>query len=115
MITLRLIGSQSPIPALGGPFSFRQASSQAAASTSGPASTCHPSCLSMALTTQREKLIKIGAKVVRHAKCVAFQVTDGAVPRELFAPVLERIQWFWRAATAGRGRMTATPEAEPER
>jgi hypothetical protein len=46
------------------------------------------------LTTLREKLIKIGAKVVRHAKYVTFQLAEVAVPRELFAAILERIQWF---------------------
>jgi len=33
-----------------------------------------------------EKLIKIGAKVVRHAKYVSFQKVEVAVPRDLFAP-----------------------------
>ena len=46
------------------------------------------------LTTLREKLIKIGAKVVRHAKYVTFQMADVAVPHELFAAILERIQRF---------------------
>src|SRR5262249_40158338 len=36
------------------------------------------------LTTLREKLIKIGAKVVRHAKYVVFQLAEVAVPRQLF-------------------------------
>jgi hypothetical protein len=44
------------------------------------------------LTTLREKLIKIGAKVVRHAKYVTFQMAEVAVPRELFAAILDRIQ-----------------------
>ena len=46
------------------------------------------------LTTLREKLIKISAKVVRHAKCVTFQMAEVAVSRELFTPILERIQRF---------------------
>ena len=33
------------------------------------------------LTTLREKLIKIGAKVVSHAKAVTFQLAEVAVPR----------------------------------
>ncbi len=33
------------------------------------------------MTTLREKLIKIGAKVVRHAKYVTFQMAEVAVPR----------------------------------
>ena len=47
------------------------------------------------LTTLREKLIKIGAKVVRHAKAVTFQVV---VPRVSFAAILGRI-----------GRLRAAP------
>jgi hypothetical protein len=43
------------------------------------------------LTTLREKLIKIGAKVVTHAKYVVFQLAEVAVPRQLFAALLERI------------------------
>src|SRR5512142_65512 len=43
------------------------------------------------LTTLREKLIKIGAKVVHHAKAVTFQLAEVAVPRALFAAILERI------------------------
>lgn len=46
------------------------------------------------LTTLREKLIKIGAKVVRHAKYVIFQMAEVAVPREMFAAILDRIQRF---------------------
>ena len=43
------------------------------------------------LTTLREKLIKIGAKVTRHAKYVAFQLAEVAVTRNLFAAILDRI------------------------
>ena len=46
------------------------------------------------LTTLREKLIKIGAKVVTHSAYVIFQMAEVAVPRELFAAILERIQRF---------------------
>jgi len=49
------------------------------------------------LTTLREKLVKIGAKVVRHARYVVFQLAEVAVPRSLFAPILRRI---WRIAAA---------------
>ena len=44
------------------------------------------------LTTLREKLVKIGAKVVRHSRYVIFQLAEVAVPRELFAAILARIQ-----------------------
>lgn len=44
------------------------------------------------LATLREKLVKIGAKVVTHAKSVVFQLTEVAVPRTLFAAILTRIE-----------------------
>ncbi len=40
------------------------------------------------LTTLREKLIKIGAKVVRHGRYITFQLAEVAVSRALFAQVL---------------------------
>jgi hypothetical protein len=43
------------------------------------------------LTTLREKLIKIGAKVTRHAKYVTFQLAEVVVTRNLFAAILDRI------------------------
>jgi hypothetical protein len=43
------------------------------------------------LTTVREKLIKIGAKVVRQARRVIFQMAEVAIPRELFRAILEGI------------------------
>ena len=44
------------------------------------------------LTTLREKLIKVGAKVVSHARYVIFQLAEVAVPRQLFAAMLRRIE-----------------------
>ena len=35
------------------------------------------------LTTLREKLIKIGAKIVRHGRYVIFQMAEVAIPRDL--------------------------------
>ena len=46
------------------------------------------------LTTLCEKLIKIGAKAVTHSGHVIFQMAEVAVPRELFAAILDRIQRF---------------------
>jgi hypothetical protein len=43
------------------------------------------------MTTLREKLIKIGAKVVRHARAVVFQMAEVAVPRDIFGAILKRI------------------------
>ena len=53
------------------------------------------------LTTLREKLIKIGAKVVAHAKYVTFQLAEVAVPRQLFAQILERIARLCPAWASG--------------
>ena len=43
------------------------------------------------LRTLREKLIKIGAKVVRHARYVTFQMAEVLVSRSLFYEILKRI------------------------
>ena len=43
------------------------------------------------LTSLREKLVKIGAKVVRHGRYVIFQTAEVAVPRELFQEILRLI------------------------
>jgi len=43
------------------------------------------------LTSLQEKLIKIGAKIVTHARYVAFQMAEVAVPRMLFAEILRLI------------------------
>jgi hypothetical protein len=47
------------------------------------------------LTALREKLVKIGAKVVSHSSYVIFQMAEVAVPRELFKAILERIGRLW--------------------
>ena len=44
------------------------------------------------LTTLREKLIKIGAKVVTHSRYIIFQMAEVAVPKRLFRAILERIR-----------------------
>jgi hypothetical protein len=43
------------------------------------------------LTTLREKLVKIGARIVRHGRYVVFQLAEVAVPQALFAEILRRI------------------------
>jgi hypothetical protein len=43
------------------------------------------------LTTLREKLVKIGAKVTRHSRYVTFQLAEVAVTRNLFVAILNRI------------------------
>jgi hypothetical protein len=42
------------------------------------------------LTSLKEKLIKIGAKVVRHGSYVIFQMAEVAIPRQMFLEIL----WF---------------------
>ena len=44
-----------------------------------------------ALTTLREKLVKIGAKAVRYGRYVTFQLAEVAVPRDLFRKILRQI------------------------
>jgi hypothetical protein len=43
------------------------------------------------LTSLKEKLIKIGAKVVRHGRYVAFQMDEVAIPRQMFQEILRLI------------------------
>jgi hypothetical protein len=43
------------------------------------------------LTSLKEKLIKIGAKLVSHGRYVAFQMAEVAIPRSLFAEILQLI------------------------
>jgi hypothetical protein len=53
------------------------------------------------LTTLREKLLKIGAKVVTHARYVVFQLAEVAVPQKLFARIPERIAHLRPACASG--------------
>jgi len=43
------------------------------------------------LTSLKEKLIKIGAKVVSHGGYVAFQMAEVAIPRQMFQEILRLI------------------------
>jgi hypothetical protein len=43
------------------------------------------------VTSLREKLIKIGARVVSHGRYVTFQLAEVAVPRQMFADILSLI------------------------
>ena len=43
------------------------------------------------LTTLKEKLIKIGAKVLSHGRYIASQMADVAIARNLFADILRMI------------------------
>jgi len=52
--------------------------------------TCEP-MKAWSLTSLREKLIKIGAKVISHRRYVAFRMAEVAVARELCACILRLI------------------------
>jgi hypothetical protein len=52
------------------------------------------------LTTLREKLVKIGAMVVAHARYVTFQMAEVAIPRLLFQSILRRISQLGPAPLA---------------
>ena len=59
------------------------------------------------LTTLREKLVKIGAKVVSHGRYVTFQLAEVAVPRELFRKI--------SASSMGCGRPLCRHDGGPSR
>ena len=46
---------------------------------------------SWSLTSLREKLNKIGAKVVSHGRYITFQLAEVAVPQQMFADILSLI------------------------
>jgi hypothetical protein len=50
------------------------------------------------LTTLRDKIIKIGAKVVASSRYVTFQIAEVAITKRLFAMILSRIR-RWQMAT----------------
>jgi hypothetical protein len=45
----------------------------------------------LSLMALRERLIKVGAKIIRHGRYVTFQLAEVAVPRELFGKILSLI------------------------
>ncbi len=64
------------------------------------------------LSTLREKLVKIGAKVVSHGRYVTFQLAEVAVPRELFRKVLSLIDDLRpRPAPASAGEIDGQEKA----
>jgi hypothetical protein len=44
------------------------------------------------LTSLREKVVKIGAKIIAHARYTTFQMAEVALPRHLFRCILEMIE-----------------------
>jgi hypothetical protein len=53
-----------------------------------------------ALTSLREKLVKIGAKLVVHGRYMTFQMAEVAVPRDLFRRILQMIDGLRPGRTA---------------
>lgn len=43
------------------------------------------------MTTLRERLVKIGAKIVRDGRSITFQMAEVMVPRDLFQQILTAI------------------------
>ncbi len=48
------------------------------------------------MITLREKLIKIGTKIVSHGRYITFQLAEVAIPRALFADILRLIDGLRR-------------------
>lgn len=63
------------------------------------------------LMTLREKLVKIGARIVRYGRYVVFQLAEVAVPRALFAGDVAPDRASARVARAGGGLTRANREA----
>ena len=58
-----------------------------------------PAMAHWCLTTLREKLVKIGARLTRHARSLVLQMAEVAVTRDLFAQILCRIRHLTPAPT----------------
>ena len=52
---------------------------------------CGKAIKDWSLTSLKDKLIKIGAKVVSHGRYVAFQMAEVAIPRQMFQEILRLI------------------------
>jgi len=59
------------------------------------------------LTTLRQRLVKTGAKVVRHSRSVIFQIAEVAVPRALFQTKMPPIG----VSRVTSGNCVSAPEA----
>ncbi|MFB0524892.1 MAG: transposase, partial [Phycisphaerae bacterium] len=54
------------------------------------------------LRTLQVKLIKIGAKVVKHSRYLIFQIAEVAMPKTLFCEILARIRRLMLVAIPSR-------------
>jgi len=52
------------------------------------------------MTTLREPLVKIGARIVRHSRSITFQMAEVMVPRDLFQQILAAIAALRRLPSA---------------
>ena len=43
------------------------------------------------LSSLKEKLIKVGVKVISHGRSIAFQMAEAAIPRQMFQEILRLI------------------------
>jgi hypothetical protein len=50
-----------------------------------------PAIVQWSPSTLRDRLVKIGAKIVRHGRSVTFQMAEVTVPRNLFKKILTDI------------------------
>jgi Transposase DDE domain group 1 len=48
------------------------------------------------MTTLRDRLLKIGAKIVRHGRSITFQMAGVLVPHALFQQILDTIAMLRR-------------------
>ena len=62
---------------------------------------------------EQEKLVKMGAEVVRHGRYVTFQLAQLAVPRNLSREILRRIDELRRRPQAGDQAHPELPSQEP--
>jgi hypothetical protein len=63
------------------------------------------------LTSQREKVIKIGAKVVSHGRYVTFKMAEVAVSRQMFAEIPSLIFWLRHRPRRHEGLVRANAHA----
>jgi Transposase DDE domain group 1 len=65
------------------------------------------------LTTLKERLIKIGAKVVSHGRYIAFQMAEVAIPRHMFQEILHLIAELRpkRCSCSSSSRRARSPSA----
>ena len=59
------------------------------------------------MTALRDKLIKIGAKVVRHGRYDTFQLAEVAISRRLFAEILRLIEGLRPKPAPARRRVSS--------